>query len=241
MYRPSVIKERPCQRTGKLVLAGKRKQAHQILDRKQRERNHRDLLFLVGKNSFVFVASVPKTVTSRNDRYAPRVTSAEKAHIHTDLLAVSTNICAHSISNVVEKIVFDGDGGKSAELVPIAELVTGKEDSDTGKEDNEDTNDSSGSSGSSGCGARMRRDRTARDAAEALVTLPVPEVIVEVGTNERSSIMIDTQGEVSFFSCCIYRTIKRALGKFALFAIVSHIWLAPKISSFKIWSIWSLL
>ena len=51
----------------------------------------------------------------------------------------------------------------------------------------------------------MRRDRTARDAAEALVTLPVPEVIVEVGTDEHSSVMIDTLGEVSFFSCCIYR------------------------------------
>ena len=42
---------------------------------------------------------------------------------------------------------------------------------------------SDGSSGSSGGGARMRRDRTVRDAAEALVTLPVPEVIVEVGNN----------------------------------------------------------
>jgi hypothetical protein len=150
---------------------------------------------------------VPETVTDRNDRYAARVTSAEKAHIHTDLLAVSTNICAHhGISNVVEKIVFDGDGGKSAELVLIAELVAGEEEeSDTGKEDNNDSDNSSGSSGSSGGGARMRRDHTVRDAAEALVILPVLEVIVEVGTDERSSVMLDTPGEVSFFSCCVDR------------------------------------
>jgi hypothetical protein len=79
----------------------------QILGREQRERDHRDLLSLVGKNSSV--VSVPETVTGRNDRYVARVASAEKAHIHTDLLAVSTNICAHGISDVVEKIVFDGD------------------------------------------------------------------------------------------------------------------------------------
>jgi len=92
---------------------------------------------------------------------------------------------------VAENIVFDGDGGKSAELVPIAELVVGEEESDTGKEDIEDTEDSSGSSGSSGGGARMRRERAARDAAdEALVTLPVPKVIVEVGNNECSSVPV---------------------------------------------------
>jgi hypothetical protein len=161
---------------------------------------------LVGKNSSV--ASVPKTVTCCNDRYAARVASAEKAHIHTDILAVSTNIRAHhGISDVVDKIVFDCDGGKSAELVPmIAELVAGEEEeSNTGKEDDNDSDNSSGSSGSSGGGARMRRDRTVRDAAEALVTLPVPEVIVEVGTDERSSVMLDTPGEVSFFSCCVDR------------------------------------
>ena len=138
-------KRPPANTTGKLALAGKRKQESQILGREQRERDRRDLISLVGKNSSV--ASVPKTVTYCNDRYAAHVASAEKAHIHTDILAVSTNIRAHhGISDVVDKIVFDGDGGKSAELVPIAELVTGKEDSDTGKEDNEDTKDSSGSS-----------------------------------------------------------------------------------------------
>ena len=190
---------------------------------------------------------MPKTITVRNDRYAARIASAEKARIHTDLLAVSTNIRAHGISEVGEKIVYDGDGGKSAELVPIAELVAREEESDTGKEDNEDTNDLSGSSGSSGGGARTRRDRTARDAAKALVTLPVPGVIVKVGTNECSSVMLNTPGEVSFFSCCVDRydtisllTIKQALGKFALIAIVSHIWLAPKYLCSRILLRWNL-
>ena len=147
------------------------------MDREQREHDHRDLLSLVGKNSSV--ASGPKTVSDRNDRYATCVASAEKARLHTDLLAVSTNICAHGISDVAEKIVFDGDGGKSVKLVPIAELVAGEEDYNMGKEENEDTNNTSGSSGSSGIGTRMRREHAARDAADkALVTLPVPEVIV---------------------------------------------------------------
>ena len=163
-------KRPPAKTTGKLALAGKRKQERQILGREQRERDRRDLLSLVGKNSSV--ASVPETVTGRNDRYAARVASAEKAHIHTDLLAVSTNICAHGISDVVEKIVFDGDGGKSAELVPIAELVAGEEESDMGNEDNNDSDDSSGSSGSSGGRARMMRERAARDSA------PLPSLIL---------------------------------------------------------------
>ena len=51
----------------------------------------------------------------------------------------------------------------------------------------------------------MRRECTARDAAdEALITLPVPEVIVEVGNNECSSVMLDA-GEVPFFSCYVDR------------------------------------
>ena len=95
-----------------------------------------------------------QTVTGRNDRYAACIASAEKARLHTDLLAASTNIRVHGISDVVEKIVFDGDGGKSAKLVPIAELVVGEEESDTGKEDNKDTDNLSGSSGSSGGGAK---------------------------------------------------------------------------------------
>jgi hypothetical protein len=89
--------------------------------------------------------------------------------LHADLLATSTDIRAHGFSEVAEKIVFDGDGDKSAKLVPIAELVAGEEESNTGKEDDEDSNNLSGSSGSSGGGARMRREHAAIDAAEALV------------------------------------------------------------------------
>jgi hypothetical protein len=124
--------------TGKLALAGKRKQARQILDRKHRERNRRDLLSLVGKNSSLAVASWPGMPSGRNERYAVRVASAEKARLDIDLLAVSTDIRAHGISDVAEKIVFDGDGGKSktppiAELLPIAEHAVGEEESYMGK------------------------------------------------------------------------------------------------------------
>ena len=192
-------KRPPANTTGKLALADKRKKARQIFDREQWEHDRRDLLSLVGKSSSFAVASGPKTVTGRNDRHAAHVVSTEKARLHADLLAVSTNICARSISDMAEKILFDGDGGKSAELVPIAELVAGEEESDTGKEDDEDPGNSWGSSGSSGGGARMSRECTARDAAEVLVTLPVPEANVEVGNNERSSVMLDT-GMVPFFS-----------------------------------------
>ena len=57
----TMSKRPPANTTGKLALAGKHKQAHQILDREQRECNRRDLLTLVGKNSSV--ASGPETVT----------------------------------------------------------------------------------------------------------------------------------------------------------------------------------
>ena len=83
--------------------------------------------------------------------------------------------------------------------MPIAELIAGEEESDTGKEDDEDPGNSWGSSGSSGGRARMSRERTSRDAAEAFVILPVPEANVEVRNNERSSVMLDT-GMVPFFS-----------------------------------------
>jgi hypothetical protein len=135
----TMSKRLPANTTGKLVLAGKHKQARQILDREQWECNRRNLLTLVGKNSSV--ASGPETVTGCNNRYAARIASAEKACLHTDLLAVLTSIRADCISNVAEKIVFSGDGGKSAKLESIAELVAGEDESDTGKEDNEDTDD----------------------------------------------------------------------------------------------------
>jgi hypothetical protein len=105
----TMSKRPPANTTGKLALADKRKQARQIFDREQRERDRRDLISLVGKNSSFAVASGPKTVTGRNDRHAAHVASTEKARLHADLLAESTNIPAHGISDVAEKILFDGD------------------------------------------------------------------------------------------------------------------------------------
>ncbi len=179
-------KRPPLGTTGKLALAGKRNRARQLLDREQHERDRRDLLSLVGKNSSLAVSSCSGQGTpSRKERYAARVASAEKARLNVDLL--STDIRAHGITDVVEKIVFDGDGGKPKP--PTSELDAVDEESDSGTEDDADTDDdSSGSSGSSGVGARMRSERAARDAVP-LVTLPVPTVI--------------NKFVQEFFSCCV--------------------------------------
>jgi hypothetical protein len=145
---------------GKLALAaGKRSRARQLLDREQRERDRRDLLSLVGKNSS---SCSGQDTPSRKERYAARVASAEKAH-----LSVDTDLRAHGITDVAEKIVFDGDGGKPKP--PSSELDAVDEESDSGTDD-ADANDSSGSSGSSGGGARMRSERAARDAAPLVLT-----------------------------------------------------------------------
>jgi hypothetical protein len=168
---------------GKFALAGKRSREHQLLDRKQCERDCRDLLSLVGKNSSLAVSSSSGQDTpSHNERYAARVASAEKAR-----LSVDTNIRAHDgITDVAKKNVFDGDVGKPK---PTSELDAVDEESDSGTEDDVDAYDSSGSSGSSGGGARMRSERAARDAAPLLVSLPVPDVIGKVVQE--------------FFSCCV--------------------------------------
>ena len=47
----TMSKRPPLGTTGKLALAGNRNRARQLLDREQRERDLRDLLSLVGKNS----------------------------------------------------------------------------------------------------------------------------------------------------------------------------------------------
>ena len=76
---------------GKLALAGKRNHERQLLDREQRERDRRDLLSLVGKNSSLAVSSSSGQGTpSRNERYAARVASAEKARLNVALSTVST-------------------------------------------------------------------------------------------------------------------------------------------------------
>ncbi len=52
----------------------------------------------------------PKNISS-NKRYAACVASAEKARLNVALSAVSTDIRAQGITDVAEKILFDGDGG----------------------------------------------------------------------------------------------------------------------------------
>jgi hypothetical protein len=82
-------KRPPLGTTGKLALAGKRNHARQLLDCKQRERDRRDLLSLVGKNSSLAVSSGSRQGTpSRDKRYAARVASAEKARLNVALSAV---------------------------------------------------------------------------------------------------------------------------------------------------------
>ncbi len=225
-------KRPPLGTTGKFVLADKRNRARQLLDCEQPQHDCRDLLSLIGKNSSLVVPSCGRQGTpSCNKRYAANVASAEKACLNVNLLiaGVSTDIRVHGITNVAEKIVFDGDGGKPKP--PTSELDVVDEESDSGTEDDADANESSGSSGSSSGRARMRSEHTARDA-KALVTLPVPDVIVKVVPDFSLAALIHTVA---------LSMIKRALGNFALIAIASHIWLAPKILSSKIRSIWNLL
>jgi hypothetical protein len=60
---------------------------------------------MVGKNSSLAVSSSSGQGTpSHNKRYAARVASAEKARL---IASVDTNICAHGITDVAEKIVFE--------------------------------------------------------------------------------------------------------------------------------------
>ncbi len=78
----TVSKRPPLGTTGKLALAGKCNRARQLLDCKQRQRDCRDLLSLIGKNSSLAVPSCSGQGTpSRNERYAARIASAEKARL----------------------------------------------------------------------------------------------------------------------------------------------------------------
>jgi hypothetical protein len=82
----TMSKRPPLGTTGKLALAGKRNRAHQLLDREQRQHDRRDLLSLIGKNSSLAVPRCSgQGTSSRNERYAARVASAEKAHLNVDL------------------------------------------------------------------------------------------------------------------------------------------------------------
>ena len=145
----------PMATSGKLAHAGKRKHTCQVLKSKQRQHDHRDLSSLLGKSSMLAVVAPPYTPSGYNERYAACVASAENPHSVHLSAAGSTDIYAHGISNVVEKIAFDGDGGKSklppiTNLAPIAEHVAGEED---------ESDELSRSSGYSDGGERIRRER----------------------------------------------------------------------------------
>ena len=76
----------------------------------------------------LLLLSPPLTPSGRNERYAACVASAKKpCSVHLSAAGL-TDSYAPGISEVAEKIVFDGDGGNSKlpqidELVPIAESV----------------------------------------------------------------------------------------------------------------------
>ncbi len=120
-------KRPPLCTTGKIALAGKRNREHQLLDREQRERDRRDLLSLVGKNSSLAVSSGSGQGTpSQDKRYAARIASAEKACLSVARSAVSTDNRAQGMPDVSEKIVFDGDG----ETLNPADLGAQDDDND---------------------------------------------------------------------------------------------------------------
>jgi len=99
--------------------------------------------------------------------------------ISTSLYPLSRQIFARKVLRTLPRKLYLMDGGKL-------------DAADLGTDDDDNADDSSsGTSGSSGGGVRMRSEREARDAAEALVTLPVPGVIVEV-------VVVP-----EYFSCCV--------------------------------------
>ena len=75
----------------------------------------------------------PLTPSGRNERYAACVASAKKpCSVHLSAAGL-TDSYAPGISEVAEKIVFDGDGGtfklpRIDKLLPIAENVVGDEE-----------------------------------------------------------------------------------------------------------------
>ena len=75
----------------------------------------------------------PPTLSDRNERYTTRIASAKKPpSVHLSVAGL-TDFYAPGISEVAEKIVFDGDGGtfklpRIDKLLPIAENVVGDEE-----------------------------------------------------------------------------------------------------------------
>ncbi len=94
------MSKRPPIAGGKIALASQRKKSRQLLESEQRQRDRADLLLLVGRNSLLAASVAPGTPSGRDERYAARVASAEKARNSIDLTVIRTN------SYVVEKIVY---------------------------------------------------------------------------------------------------------------------------------------
>jgi len=101
--------KRPPIDGGKNSLAA-RKEYCQLQESEQRQRNSAELLVSVGKQPMPAASVATGTPSSRSKRYNVRVASAEKARNST-----STDLTALLVlsEGVVEKIVFEGDGGKS--------------------------------------------------------------------------------------------------------------------------------
>ena len=140
---------------------------------------------------------------------------------------------------MAEKIVFDGEDGGNYKLPRIAELVLIAEN----VADEEDESDEvSGSSGFSGGGERMKRERAAKVSAEAIAIAPVPketnEAVPDVRpTSAPPQMKCNTSLAVLTDSVALLLlTINSAIDKYALIAIVSHIWFAPNCSTFRLLS-----
>jgi len=68
----------PMATSGKIANASTLKHARQVLESKQRQRDRRELLSSIGKNSAPAIVAPTLTPSRRNERYAARVASAKK-------------------------------------------------------------------------------------------------------------------------------------------------------------------
>ncbi len=122
------------------------------------------------------VSVVPGTPSGHNKRYDACIASAVKARSSINLTVIRANSC------VVEKIVFDGDGGKS-KMPQIAKLAAGGEESDPiaelaeGEEDGKEDDGGSSGDGSSGSsvGGRETKEGEEDKAVVPKVVLAVPQ------------------------------------------------------------------
>jgi len=168
--------KRPPIDGGKNSLAARKKYS-QLQESEQRQRDRAQLLVLVGKQPTPAVPVAPGKPSSTSERYNARVASAEKARSSTS--TDSTDLCVLS-GGVAEKIVFEGDGGKSklpqiSDLVvgggdfnSISQLVEGEggEDGEEKDDDGEDNKDDGGGSVGGGSVTGGGKEGEAEEEAE---------------------------------------------------------------------------